>query len=81
MGNGADDIVDQLVLHRFGQIVQVLIMLVEGSLIDEGGFRQLFYCNFFNGLSGTKLDKGISDIHSCSLYPEIHDFFPLFRHF
>ena len=35
---------------------------------------QLFYCNFFDGLPGTKLDKGISDIHSGSLYAKIHDF-------
>ena len=74
MGDGADDVVDQFILHGFGQIIKIRIMLVEGCLVDESGLCQLFYCNFFDGLPGTKLDKGISDIHSGSLYAKIHDF-------
>ena len=74
MGDGADDVVDQLIFHGFGQIIKIRIVLVEGCLVDEGCLRQLFYCNFFDGLPGAKLDKGISDIHSGSLYAKIHDF-------
>ena len=44
-----------------GQVVDVLIVEIKGCLVDAGQLGELPDCDFFQGLFGPELDKGIDN--------------------